>query len=534
MGSGRGKARRLCTARGLLVLGACLLEVTAIADTTESHSGPRVTFVAVPLDATGERALSSLWLVGEQALGRSPRFDFVPVTDVLDPAGAEGRASKLAEAESAFAQGTKLYDDLDTQSALAQFDRAIRAAEQTDLTRSFRLLSRAQVMRIAALVANGTNFLVDNEIDRALALNPRAPFSPNFFSPDWMAKSEKQRRLTLEGGRGRLEVRSTPSAAVYLNGQFRGASPLALTGLMRPEQFVTLKVPGYQLEQRRVFEAQVDWPLRKAPRARSLSDLVDAVRADPDGPGRDEAMRVYGRGANVDQVVLMMARAGAGGLVLTGLRLAVDDGHTYAFKESPVPNADALLTAADTLLTPILTEDAARRDGKPIHHGPATGGWSRRTTNYVLMGAGVAAIAAGVIFTVRGTRLHDKGSTVAGITLDVVGVAAAATGAYFDYASPKRRVAEEPTHAPAPIQAAPARPAPAPSAPAQPLKAPPARSPSATTPEEPDHRQGLRDQLDQASETRRKQRQDQERFEAQKRKREDDLKREKESDLRNY
>jgi hypothetical protein len=71
----------------------------------ESHAGPRVTFVAVALDAPAERALTSLWLVGEQAVGRSPRFDFVPVTDALDPAGAKSRAAKLAEAESAFAQG---------------------------------------------------------------------------------------------------------------------------------------------------------------------------------------------------------------------------------------------------------------------------------------------------------------------------------------------------------------------------------------------------------------------------------------------
>ena len=410
--------------------------------------------------------------LGQQTLARTPRFEPHAVDDVLDPTGTRLRKERESEGTEAIAAGTQAYNDLDIQAALGFFERAQKALEQTDLTRTFGLLSRAQVMKVASLVGNGNTFLVDSEIDRVLALNARAQFSANYFPPEWLAKAERQRKASLAGGKGRLEVRTLPAGAqVYLNGQYRGRSPLTVTGLMRPEQYVTVKAPGYLLEQRRIFEPQLEWTLRRAPDAQALQTLQTALGEEKQR-GQERAAQTFGKNAALDTVMVGLLEAGPeeGTLKATGFRVVVKDGRVASEKIETLREGDGFEAALDSWVSALVSQELA--PGMRSSREKSSSRWTRHTTGYLLLGVGAALVGGGALSLVKGqsarrreaalpfdpsSTLRRQGDTLLGLALGlgVVGMGGAVLGGYLALApepqSPApRRLAPVPVVAPEP------------------------------------------------------------------------------------
>ncbi|HZI10033.1 MAG TPA: PEGA domain-containing protein, partial [Myxococcus sp.] len=408
----------------------------------------------------------------EQAVARSGRLTLVRLVDAL--AGREGEA-KAAEAALAVREGQLAYDELDTQKALQQFDKAVRAYEASDLSRHFGELIRARVMKAASQVANGEDTAAQLEIRALLSVEPRAQFSPNFFPPEQMAFIEKERKAALAAPRASLRVSTEPvPAQVYVDGQFRGVSPVELPDVAAADHYVTAVAPGYAVAQRRAREGGVALTLEPVPARQSLQLLTERVARKPDGKERDMALRELGALAGVSQVLALLVRGGTGSapLDVTALRLDVGDGHSLAYAPGTVPRGGGMAVGAPALLEPLVSADAPRQDGKPVTHF-AGGGGARRTLGYVLMATGVALVAGGVYFGLeasakqdefkrtpqtspRATELRDTGKRYALIADAgiLAGVVSAGLGTYFAFsggggsAAPSRASRATPVPAP--------------------------------------------------------------------------------------
>ncbi|MFY2561366.1 PEGA domain-containing protein [Corallococcus terminator] len=385
------------------------LRLTPRAVPTASPSS--VTVVAISLDATSRTEAARLAYWAEQSVARSGRLELVRLTDALDAQGKAAREAKAAEGAAAMKEGQTAYDELDTQKALQQFDRAARAFEASDLSRNFGDLSRARVMKAASQVANGEGTAAQLEIRAVLAVDPRAQFSPNFFPPDDMAFVDKERKAALAGSTGTLSVSTEPvPAQVYVDGQFRGVSPVELKGLTPADHFVTVMAPGFEVEQRRARESDTKLTLAPAASMRALQAITDRVVRKPEGAERDVALRELGALAGVSQVLALLVRGGTGTapLQVTGLRLDVTDGHNLGYSVGAVPAGEAMATGSDALLSSLVGADTARLAGnKPVTHFSGGAGANRKTMGYVLMATGVALLAGGIYFGMEASSKED-------------------------------------------------------------------------------------------------------------------------------
>jgi hypothetical protein len=441
-------------------------------------SGQAVTVVAIALDAGARSEAVRLANLAEQAVTRSGRLELVRLADALDTAGRQEREARDSEAAAAMKEGQRAYDELDTQQALQQFDKAVRAYEASDLSLRFGELSHARVMRAASQVANGESTAAQLEIRLLLAVNPRAQFSPNFFPPDEMAFVEKERKAVLAASRAPLTVRTEPvPAEVFVDGQFRGVSPVTLTDLPPADHYVTVVAPGYALAQRRAREGDTSLTLKPLPAQSGLQRATEAVARKPEGEERDRALRELGTLAGVPQVLALLVRGGAGALPLevTALRLDVADGHNLAYALGTVPRGEGMAAGSEALLTGLVAADAPRQGGKPVTHFAATS-TTRRTAGYVLMATGVAMVAGGIYFGLeasskedefkrapqnspRAQDIKDTGKTYA-LVADVgiiAGLVSAGLGGYFAFldGGAKAPARVRPTASPPPERASP-------------------------------------------------------------------------------
>ncbi|RKH61925.1 PEGA domain-containing protein [Corallococcus interemptor] len=382
--------------------------------TLPAATGPRVAVVAIPVEASLEGEAQALAHWAEQAVARSGRMELVRLTDALDAQGAAARQAKAVEGNAAFKDGAKAYDELDTVKALQSFDKAVKAYEQADLSRAFPLLSRARVMKAATQVANGENKAAELEMRGVLAVDPRATFNPNFFPPEEVAFVEKERKAQLDGAQATLNVRTQPAGAqVFVDGTYRGVSPLSLTGLTRADHYVTLLAPGYAVTEGRAREGDASFTLTKLPVQQRYAAIVDRIAKNPDDEERDQALQELGALAGVPQVLALVVRGGPGNapLTVTGLRMDVADGHNQAYALGQVPRGEAMATGSEALLTGLVAQDAARVDGKPVKHFAGGGGVSRQTAGYVLLATGVALLAGGIYFGLEASSKSDAFKT---------------------------------------------------------------------------------------------------------------------------
>jgi hypothetical protein len=376
-----------------------------------SAAAPKLTVVVVPLDPPAMVQSPRLMYRAEQAVLGTGRFELVRLADALDAQGAREREAKAQEAAAAFQEGMKAYEELDTQKALTQFDKAAQLYETSDLSLHFEDMSRARVMKIASYVANGDKKSFTRELKEVLARNPRAEFSPNFFPADELATIERTRKSILNEATKTLQVRTGEVIAqIHVDGQFRGSSPQTLSELTPAEHFVTAIAPGHAPAQGK-FRGEASLTLEPLPSAPRLKAWLDRIADSPQGEDRDAALRELGSFAGTQQVLALVVRGapGAGPQDAIAVRLDVSDGHNLGYATAPMPLAgEAMETGIQSLLEGVLQADAPRKGGPRTHYPSSKVGSGRRTAGYVLLGTGAALVASGVYFGLQASSKADE------------------------------------------------------------------------------------------------------------------------------
>ncbi len=223
---------------GLLAAGPAVAQqppLSLVPRVLPGAAGPKLTVVVVPLDAAAQSQVPRLLAQAEQAVASTGRFELVRLVDALDAQGARAREQKAQEADAAFQEGQKAYDELDTQKALERFDTAAKTYEDSDLTRHFADMSRSRVMKIASLRGQRRREGGRAARSRTCWRATRGPSSlPTTSRRSELALVEKTRKAVIAEADKALEVSTGKvSAQIFLDGQLQGISPLKLSGLSR-------------------------------------------------------------------------------------------------------------------------------------------------------------------------------------------------------------------------------------------------------------------------------------------------------------
>ncbi|HZH02387.1 MAG TPA: PEGA domain-containing protein, partial [Myxococcaceae bacterium] len=121
---------------------------------------------------------------------------------------------------------------------------------------------------------------------------------------------------------------------------------------------------------------------------------------------RDREARALGALADADQILLAVIESlGGDRLAVNAVRLAVSDGHTLSFERTALPAGESLPAAAEALAALLTSADATRGPGgAPVTRRGGGLQWTRRTTGFALLGAGVALAGAGLLWGLSASR----------------------------------------------------------------------------------------------------------------------------------
>ncbi|HVE81331.1 MAG TPA: PEGA domain-containing protein, partial [Myxococcales bacterium] len=310
--------------------------------------------VVVGADAAGKAEAPQLQSLAASSIARS-RFQLLDLVDALDPERAAARGRSQKEAEAALAGAEKAYNDLDTQRAGKLADAAVKAFQQTDLSRTWPGYLRARVLKVACLAASEKPKTIKAELERLLAIAPDAELPPAQFAPDLLAFARRTRQAVQSRG-DRLEVKTAPDGAeVWVDGRRRGLAPLTVRNLGPGEHLLTARFPGSAIFQQPVSGTVVA-NLEAASRSAAWA-AVEKAAAD-----RDAAIRAAGALAastGAAQALLVLASRGdkPDAIALELLRVDAGGARVRAQVRGAVPSGQGLAAAASQWLDAALGPD---------------------------------------------------------------------------------------------------------------------------------------------------------------------------------
>jgi hypothetical protein len=422
--------------------------------------------VVVGADPAARDEAPRLQGLAEAAAGQSERFAPVDLVAALDPERESFRTRRARDGEAALEEAARAYNDLDTQRAHDRAAAAIKAFQDTDLSRTFPRLIAARVLKAASRFANGEVKPARKELEQILALDPDAALPPEFFPPDVLSFARKT-RAALQSSRGvRLEVKTIPAGAeIWVDGRRQGPSPVLVVGLAPGDHLVTARAPGYAVEQQ-VASGSVTLTLRAASLHARWAALQQAAA---DASALPSAAAALAREVGAAQALLAVASQAARpeAVAVEVTRLDARTAAPRARTRGTVPTGPGLSAAWSGLLSGALGADdasvalAAAAPPPLPASGPAGAAapfqWRPAYTGYSLM-VGSVALAAGGGFLgwqaaqqqraflatpqtdhVRSDALRASGQSYALMAdvLFIAALAAAIPGGYFAFLAPQ-------------------------------------------------------------------------------------------------
>jgi len=363
--------------------------------------GTKLLVVVAPVDARAKSLAGLVEQAAETAADSSDRFQALRGIDAFDATAAAARAAKETEAKALAAEGQKALDDLDSAKASKLFADAVAAWMKADLSRGIEGLVEAQIGDAAGHATSEENPQSKADLDRALVLAPKAKLSDAHFPPELLKYADAQ-RAKLAKAKGKLTVRTEPPGArVWIDGLYRGTSPVTAEGMGAGQHIVTAGLAGWGLTTDDLPPGDQLLKLKPAESAAQLQAALERIVQDPEGPGRDQAAKELGAAARADQVLVLVVKKGqsADQLELSAARIDATDGHVYASRAG-TPVAAELRALGDSVAG-LLTADEPRGAGNtPSSKSKGKGGGlsGMRIAGIGLLGGAVAAGASWAIF----------------------------------------------------------------------------------------------------------------------------------------
>jgi hypothetical protein len=326
--------------------------------------------VAVSLTENAAAYTAQVAYIAESASRRSLRHEFVDPVASFDPTGVELRNDKARRAADAAEFGRKAYETLEPGLGIESFERALNNYEESAIWENMKGLSRAFVLRILVKWSEDPA-AARRDLQRLLAVDPRAEFPADLAPPDLLAEVERAREARAGEPKFSIDVNTAPVAArIYVDGTYRGTAPASVRGLVGGDHYVSLVAPGYAVVQRKIAAspgATATVTLVPAERARPFLVFHDRIRRTFLEPEEVPAAQVLARAAMADEVLVAGVRRSNGRLRIDMHRVAARDGHVLAVQALDVAETDPQLAQRiDGLALKLLADDRPRgSSGEP-------------------------------------------------------------------------------------------------------------------------------------------------------------------------
>jgi hypothetical protein len=360
-----------------------------------SSKRPSIVVVAFSMDDVSARHAVRMGRLAEQSLRDEGLHEVHELSKLLDPAGAKAREEKAREGKALYEAARKLYEELEVAKAAEKCNKALQAYELSDITVNFDELIAAWTLRIASLLALMDTKMAAIELNLLMPVGSKAVFDPNIFVPDFIAQVKQRREEIRVKSNLTLEVTTPLPANLFLDGIYRGVTPIELKDLSPGDHYLNVVAPGYQLYQKRVrggpgvtenvvFEA--------GPKLVAYQAKQEELRRTIQTRERKSMGRVLTQELGVDEVLLLGVATKAKELYAVAARISSEGRELSSINETALGEVANLETSAPSFLVKALgSKEKEPSSGSSEFH------WTMRHTGYLLMalGAGVA-IGGGV------------------------------------------------------------------------------------------------------------------------------------------
>ncbi len=305
----------------LLACALCLAAVTAAAQVR------RVASVGIALQgadesdaAYGARAIAAF-------IQADARFEWVsPAIQARDDGPA--REARGLEARRLFNEGREQLDNLAAAKAIATLEKSIKFYEDSDLSQGVQGLLDALALRAIASLSKGDKSGFNNDAQRVLAIDPAFVFDPSRLTPAAQAALEPLRKKVKAAAPAALELTSTPpNAWAYVDGEFRGVTPITVPGLAPGSHIVTLVATGFELVQEKVFAGSGAAPaftLKSSTRGKEVLARVGELRAALERGEPSAAAGALAAFIQAEELIVAAVSSDKGQIQIAVFRVAAD------------------------------------------------------------------------------------------------------------------------------------------------------------------------------------------------------------------
>ena len=349
----------------------------------------------------------------EEQVRKDARYRYVDIAR-LDPAATQARAAKtdagkalLQEARAAFAQGQ-------AGAALTQAKEAGAALAEGQLEEGFGPLLDALALEALLTHRGGNQEEAYERLARLFTLSPGFKVVLPRSTPSFFAMVEDVRGSVAYAPFTTLEVKSGKVPAwVYVDGAYRGVTPLRLEDVPPGAHYVTVLAPGYRGAQgvaQAGPEQSFTATLEPTPEGKELRRLLDAVTAAYPEPMLVAAGTDVAKQAGADVALLANLVARDNKLEVVAVGVSADGKGVASAKEvlltteEPATIARAILrvleqplatgTAQAARSTPTVTPESRPAPAAAVTDTAPRSG-NRRTLAYAALGTSAAALAGG-------------------------------------------------------------------------------------------------------------------------------------------
>ncbi|HEV8320224.1 MAG TPA: PEGA domain-containing protein [Myxococcota bacterium] len=182
---------------------------------------------------------------------KDDRFAFYEISKLLEQGKLDAERSTIEKARSEFDRGKALYAD----SSLGKVGEAVSVLEGSlDAYRAVlgyvprkEELIEALMYYASALYLSKKTADCEKVLREVVLLDPDLRYDDDRFPARMSLNVDKVREAVSAAPRGSVEIASDPPfAEVYVNGTYRGVTPMEVFGLPEGENYVTLRKDGYK------------------------------------------------------------------------------------------------------------------------------------------------------------------------------------------------------------------------------------------------------------------------------------------------
>ena len=206
---------------------------------------PSASLLVEASDPRAEGAAARIFKVARENMRQTRSFAFRDADGVLGRSGGQPAPSR---AEELYRKGREAYDNLELEEAVGLLRQAARDLDaRLDEVLDRNLLTDIYIYWGSALVLSGKKKPGEKIYRRLLVLHPDAELDSMVFPPSLAATFSRIAKEVQRSGTGGLRIQSaTPGAEVWVDGIFRGISPVLLESLVEGQHIIRLVRRGHR------------------------------------------------------------------------------------------------------------------------------------------------------------------------------------------------------------------------------------------------------------------------------------------------